>query len=130
MNNDKTMKKNNNTNSNKNTGVNSTKIIDRSENIGLFEDKPGDDLIICRCEEITQGEIRRAIYDGMRTLTEIKRWTRTGMGLCQGLTCGRLFKSIVAGELGIPIEEMAEPTTRIPQRPIEMSIYAKEAENE
>jgi NAD(P)H-nitrite reductase large subunit len=44
------------------------------------------DMIICRCEEITKGEIRRAIYDGMYTLTEIRRYLRTGMGLCQGQT--------------------------------------------
>lgn len=32
-----------------------------------FVEREDDDMIICRCEEITKGEIRRAVYDGMRT---------------------------------------------------------------
>ena len=37
-----------------------------------FVEMPDDDMIICRCEEITKGEIRRAVYEGMRTTNEIK----------------------------------------------------------
>lgn len=46
-----------------------------------------EDIIICRCEEITQKEIEEAIEDGARTFNEVKRFTRCGMGLCQGRTC-------------------------------------------
>ena len=38
-----------------------------------FVAKDDDDMIICRCEEITKGEIRKAVYDGMRTTNEVKR---------------------------------------------------------
>ena len=47
-------------------------------------------MIICRCEEITKGEIKAAIRNGMHTVNGIKRITRAGMGLCQGQTCQRL----------------------------------------
>lgn len=60
------------------------KLMDRSADIGPFVPMPDDDLIVCRCEEITKGEIRRAVHDGFRSLTEIKRVLRNGMGLCQG----------------------------------------------
>lgn len=47
-------------------------------------------------KEITKGEIRKAVHDGMWTMTEIRRYLRTGMGLCQGRTCAKLVKGIVA----------------------------------
>ena len=75
-------------------------VNDRSREIGPFVPAPDDDTLICRCEEITKGEIRRAVHDGMWTMTEIRRYLRTGMGLCQGQTCARLVKGIVARELG------------------------------
>ncbi|MGN0643173.1 MAG: (2Fe-2S)-binding protein, partial [Huintestinicola sp.] len=53
---------------------------DRSRDIGEFVPQTDDDMIVCRCEEITKGEIRRAVHDGMFTLTEIRRYLRTGMG--------------------------------------------------
>lgn len=100
-------------------------ILDRSKDIGAFIAAEDDNLIICRCEEITKGEIRKAVHDGMWTLTEIKRYIRPGMGLCQGQTCGRLVKSIVAKELGVPASSLEETTARTPNRPVELSIYRK-----
>ncbi|HCJ09181.1 MAG: (2Fe-2S)-binding protein [Lachnospiraceae bacterium] len=77
-----------------------------------------DDVIICRCEEITKGEIRQAIHDGMYTMNEIKRFLRPGMGLCQGLSCSRNIKNILANELHIPFDQVEECTARAPMRPI------------
>lgn len=103
-------------------------INDRSRDIGVFVPAPDDDMIICRCEEITKGEIRKAVHDGMFTLTEIRRYLRTGMGLCQGQTCSKLVKGIVARELGVSPADLEPATSRVPMRPIEMYIFANEAE--
>ena len=89
-------------------------------------EKMEEDIVVCRCEEITKGEIRRAVYEGMRTTNEIKRWLRTGMGLCQGQTCGKLVKGIVARELGVSPLEIEPATSRAPMRPTEMKILAKD----
>lgn len=105
------------------------KIIDRSVDIGEFIPASDDNMIICRCEEITKGEIRKAVHDGMYTMTEIKRYLRAGMGLCQGQTCGKLIKGIVAKELGISNVELAPGTSRSPVRPVEMKVYGNEIEN-
>lgn len=105
------------------------RIIDRNDAIGEFVPQPDDDLVICRCEEITKGEIRRAIHDGMRTMTELKRFTRAGMGLCQGGTCTKIVKGILAGELGIRPSELDEPTSRSPARPVEMRIFGNEEDD-
>ena len=59
-------------------------IYDRTVQLGEYVPEPDDDRIICRCEEVTKGEIRRAVHDGMFTITEIRRYLRCGMGLCQG----------------------------------------------
>lgn len=105
-------------------------VNDRSRDIGEFIPAPDDDMIICRCEEITKGEIRQAVHDGMFTITEIRRYLRCGMGLCQGQTCARLVKGIVARELKISPAELEPATSRAPMRPTEMEILGNERSGE
>ncbi|EKQ55567.1 MULTISPECIES: (2Fe-2S)-binding protein [unclassified Clostridium] len=102
------------------------KVNDRSRDIGEFIPQADDDMIICRCEEITKGEIRKAVHDGMFTITEIRRYLRTSMGLCQGQTCGKLVKGIVARELKISPLELEPAVSRAPMRPIEMKVLGNE----
>ncbi len=85
-----------------------------------------DGVIICRCEEVTAGEIREAIRSGLRSVDEIKRATRAGMGLCQGRTCRRLVAGLIAQELNIPLSEIIDSSYRPPLRPVEIGILAKE----
>lgn len=101
-------------------------VNDRSREIGVFVPEADDDMLICRCEEITKGEIRKAVHDGMWTITEIRRYLRTGMGLCQGQTCAKLVKRIVAKELGVSPDELEPATSRAPMRPVEMRVFANE----
>ncbi|MBO5260670.1 MAG: (2Fe-2S)-binding protein [Coprococcus sp.] len=101
-------------------------VVDRSKDIGEYVPQPDDGMLICRCEEITKGEIRRAVHDGMWTMTEVRRFLRTGMGLCQGQTCAKLVKAIVAKELGVSPAELEPATARSPMRPIEMKVLGKE----
>lgn len=58
-----------------------------------------DNIIICRCEEITYGEIKQAIREGARTIDGIKRMTRAGKGLCQGRTCRAVIIQILRQEV-------------------------------
>lgn len=102
------------------------KIIDRSIKIGECTPMPDDDIIVCRCEEVTKGDIRRAVHDGMYTLNEVKRYLRCGMGLCQGQTCAKLVQSIVTRELMMGAGELTMNTARSPVRPTEMGVYAME----
>jgi len=101
-------------------------INDRTIKRSEFIVEKDDDMIICRCEEITKGEIRKAVYEGMYTLTEIRRFLRAGMGLCQGQTCGTLVKRIVAKELGVSPLDLEPAVSRAPMRPIEMKILGNE----
>ena len=101
------------------------KII-RTAATAPFVELPDDDMIICRCEEITKGEIRRAVYEGMRTTNEIKRWLRTGMGLCQRQTCQRNVQNIVARELGCSVLDLGMITGRSPARPVVMETFSND----
>lgn len=102
--------------------------MDRSKDIGPFVPRPDDEMIICRCEEVTRGEIRRAVHDGMWTMAEIRRYLRCTMGLCQGQTCSRLVTGIVASELGVPKSALEPATSRSPMRPTPMHVFANEEE--
>lgn len=102
--------------------------LDRSRPLKEFVPEPDDGLIICRCEEITKGEIRRAVHEGMWTMTEVKRFLRAGMGLCQGQTCGRIVKGIIAKELELKAGELPGNVDRAPARPIELTILGNEVE--
>ena len=101
-------------------------IQEKRKEIGPFIPGPDDDLLICRCEEVTKGEIRQAAHAGMFTIEEIRRFLRSGMGLCQGQTCGKLVKGIVARELQVSPAEIEPATSRAPMRPTEMRIMAKD----
>jgi len=106
--------------------ITSQGIVDRSKDIGPFVPEADDDRLICRCEEITKGEIRKAVHEGMYTVTEVRRYLRAGMGLCQGQTCGRFVKGIIASELGVSPAELEPATSRSPMRPVEMAVLGHE----
>jgi NADPH-dependent 2,4-dienoyl-CoA reductase/sulfur reductase-like enzyme/ferredoxin len=57
-----------------------------------------DDVIVCRCERITAGEVRRLVRDGARDMNAIKAVNRAGMGACGGKTCSALIKRIFREE--------------------------------
>ena len=61
--------------------------------------QPDNDLVICRCEGVTLGQIRTCIHElGARNVNQVKKLTRAGMGLCQGRTCAGLVEMILAAE--------------------------------
>lgn len=64
--------------------------------------------IICRCEQITEGEIRAAIrkQNGARDLTGVKFRVRPMLGMCQGGFCETEVVRILADELGVEIDQI------------------------
>jgi len=77
-----------------------------------------DDTVLCRCEEITVGEIRRVIDEGATTLNAVRMVTRAGMGRCQGRMCGGPVIELLARALGQPVETLGEVTPRPPVIPV------------
>ena len=101
-------------------------IQEKLKEIGPYVEAADDDMLVCRCEEVTKGEIRKAVHEGIFTIEELRRYLRSGMGLCQGQTCGKLVKSIVSRELGVKPTDVEPAVSRAPMRPIEMEIIAKD----
>lgn len=86
-------------------------------------DEEGDDMIVCRCEEVSLGEIKKAVARGASDLIGVKRRTRAGMGLCQGRTCSKIVSRIVAQECGLPLESIEPDRARPPIKPVEFTVY-------
>ncbi|OGR67616.1 MAG: sulfurtransferase [Elusimicrobia bacterium GWC2_61_19] len=70
-----------------------------------------DETIICRCERVSLGEIRRAIRAGMRDLNQLKAVTRAGMGACGAKTCSAMLVNIFRSE-GVDPKEITAFTKR------------------
>ena len=84
--------------------------LTRTQQRELIAKDPAYGHIICRCETVTEGEIRDAIRApaGARDVDGVKRRTRAGMGRCQGGFCGAKVLEILSRELGIPEEEVTK----------------------
>jgi len=87
-----------------------------------------DDTIVCRCEEVTAGEIRTALAAGTRGVAGAKMWTRAGMGRCQGRICGTAVAEITAAATGISPEAAGYNPPRIPLRPVALSVVLEATE--
>ena len=88
-------------------GIPKFRALDDAARRQLIEENPDYAKIVCRCELITEAEIREAIRRpvGARTIDGIKRRTRAGMGRCQAGFCTPRTVEILAEELGIsPLE--------------------------
>ncbi len=83
-----------------------------------------DQIMICRCEDITKERLMEVIAEGYETIDEIKRATRAGMGPCQGRTCRQLIAQELSKIYGVPMEEVLMPTFRAPVKPISMGALA------
>ena len=71
---------------------------------------PAYGQIICRCETVTEAEIRAAVRRpvGARSVDAVKRRTRAGMGRCQGGFCLPRVAEIIADATGLPLREITK----------------------
>jgi len=79
--------------------------LSTDEKNSKIEAEPGFGHIVCRCEHVSEQEIRAAVRAGARTLDEIKFHTLAGMGRCQGGFCTSRALRIMSEEMGVsPLE--------------------------
>ena len=83
-----------------------------------------DEIIVCRCMEISEREVRDAIRDGARTIDAVKRITRASMGLCQGRTCAQLIERLITEETGTKIADLPSISVRFPTKPVKLELIA------
>lgn len=85
---------------------------------------PQDDTIVCRCEEITAGQVREAVRLGVGGPNQAKSFLRCGMGPCQGRLCGPTVAEVIADARGIPPAEVGYYRLRPPVKPITLAELA------
>jgi NADPH-dependent 2,4-dienoyl-CoA reductase/sulfur reductase-like enzyme len=83
-----------------------------------------DEIIACRCEEVSVGRIRSAARLGAQGPNQLKAFTRCGMGPCQGRICGPIVSAVIADALGKPIAEIGTYRPRAPFKPITVGVLA------
>jgi glycerol-3-phosphate dehydrogenase len=91
-------------------GITPFRELPTEEKAALIRKEPAFGKVVCRCEEITEGEILQAIRQnpGATDLDSIKRCTRSGMGRCQGGFCSPYIMQLLSRELGIPMEQVTK----------------------
>ncbi len=81
-----------------------------------------DDLVICRCEEVTAGQLRQCVREtGTVEMNRLKALTRVGMGRCQGRTCGVAAAEILAQACGKAPGQVGRLRGQAPIKPLPFS---------
>ena len=82
-----------------------------------------DSTTLCRCEEVTAGEVRAAIGQfGVHELNRLKAVSRVGMGRCQGRVCGAATAELLAHETGRGIEAVGRLRGQAPVKPVPLTL--------
>ncbi len=83
------------------------------------------DVIVCRCEEVTAGEIRRIVLEqDCPGPNQMKAFTRCGMGPCQGRLCGLTVTELIAEYRGISARDVGYYRIRPPVQPVTLGEIA------
>jgi len=84
-----------------------------------------DALILCRCEEVSVGEVRAVVDEGHWELNRVKAHCRVGMGRCQGRMCGLAAAEIVAERSGRGIETVGRLRGQAPIKPLPFGVQVQ-----
>ena len=84
-----------------------SRMTDAEKDVFIRE-HPAYGHVVCRCEGVSEGEIRAAIRTNPAALDvdAVKRRTRAGMGRCQGGFCSPFVMKLISEETGVPLEEV------------------------
>jgi NADPH-dependent 2,4-dienoyl-CoA reductase/sulfur reductase-like enzyme len=86
--------------------------------------RPADEVLICRCEEVTAGRLREAVRLGCPGPNQAKSFLRCGMGPCQGRLCGLPVTEIIAEARGVGPQEIDYYRIRPPLKPLTLGELA------
>lgn len=105
------------------------KDLSREERDSLIKKDPAYGEILCRCEEVSRGEIRDALGGALpaRTVDGVKRRVRAGAGRCHGGFCLPRVITLMAREMGVHLKEV---TKKGPESPIILEETKQEVQHE
>lgn len=82
--------------------------------------------IVCRCEDVTENELKAMLDSGLDSLKQIKLNSRASMGPCQGKTCISLMLRELSQKTKKPVGELDGPKYRQPIKPIKIGSFLDE----
>ena len=86
-------------------------------------DHASDDLLICRCENITAGDLRACTgKEGVKEINRLKALTRVGMGRCQGRMCGTAAAEVLAKASHQPVQQVGRLRAQAPIKPVPLAM--------
>lgn len=89
-----------------------------------------DDTVICRCEDVTAGTVRRTVTDtGAQELNRLKALTRVGMGRCQGRMCGAAAAEVLAQACGRTPADVGRLRNQPPVKPVPVRVVCLERQD-
>ncbi|GAA3717578.1 NAD(P)/FAD-dependent oxidoreductase [Oceanisphaera sediminis] len=91
---------------------------------------PADETLVCRCEEVTAGDIRRFVRQGCTGPNQTKAFSRVGMGPCQGRMCGLTVAQIIADTRQTTPAEVGYYRIRSPIKPLTLQELATLGDND
>jgi NADPH-dependent 2,4-dienoyl-CoA reductase/sulfur reductase-like enzyme len=78
-----------------------------------------DELVVCRCEHITAGELRACASEtGAKELNRLKAQSRIGMGRCQGRICGAAAARLLAEAAQCDLRDVGRLRAQPPVKPV------------
>jgi thioredoxin reductase/bacterioferritin-associated ferredoxin len=90
-----------------------------------------DETIVCRCEEVTAGQIRDTVHElDVQGPNQLKAYLRCGMGPCQGRLCGPTVSAIIAQQRGQTPEDVGYYRLRVPVKPVTIGEIAQSPQSE
>jgi NADPH-dependent 2,4-dienoyl-CoA reductase/sulfur reductase-like enzyme len=92
--------------------------------------RPGNGTIVCRCEEVSSGQIREHVRIGCLGPNQAKAYSRAGMGPCQGRVCGLAVSEIIAEARGVSPGEVGYYRIRPPIKPVTLGELAALADED
>jgi len=81
-----------------------------------------DQLMLCRCEEISVGEVRQVVAQGHTDINRVKAHCRVGMGRCQGRMCGSAAVEIIAQAAACSPQQVGRLRAQAPIKPLPFGV--------
>ncbi|TSE12162.1 NAD(P)/FAD-dependent oxidoreductase [Mesorhizobium intechi] len=85
-----------------------------------------DDAIVCRCENVSAGDVRRSVDFGGGEANRVKSLSRAGMGRCQGRYCLLAAVELVAAQAGCTPDAVGRFRAQAPARPAPISAFLRD----
>jgi NADPH-dependent 2,4-dienoyl-CoA reductase/sulfur reductase-like enzyme len=85
-----------------------------------------DETLICRCEEISAGQIRAVVDNGHWEINRVKAMCRVGMGRCQGRMCGAAAAEIVAQRSARSLQSVGRLRAQAPIKPLPFGLETEQ----